>query len=148
MSSVIFYFVMLLFHTDHESHESLCNKLLNLGFVSIRGILQISGPIPDAKTQQTDAGADKIKIEFVGILDSSYVYAYTTDKNTYECLRIDYDSVMMPKNALRICYELTTMFWNREFVAKTLNSSKHLLIAQELQELTTNKYESVKNFTN
>lgn len=45
---------------------------------------------------------------------------------TYECLQIDYDSVAMPKNALQICYELTTIFWHREFVAKILNSSKLL----------------------
>ena len=32
------------------------------------------------------------------------------DKNTYECLRIYYDSATMPKNALRMCYELTTIF--------------------------------------
>ena len=44
--------------------------------------------------------------------------------NTYECLRIEYNSVTMPKNALRICYELTTIPWNRDFVAKTLNSLK------------------------
>ena len=42
--------------------------------------------------------------------------------NAYEY----YDSVTMSKNALRICYELTTIFWNREFVAKILNISKLL----------------------
>ena len=32
-------------------------------------------------------------------------------KNIYECLRIDHDSVTMAKIALRICYELTTIFF-------------------------------------
>ena len=40
-------------------------------------------------------------------------------KNIYDCLRIDHDLVTMAKNALRIYYELPTMFWNWEFVAKT-----------------------------
>ena len=69
-------------------------------------------------------------------------------KNIYECLRIDHDSVMMAKNALRIFYELTTIFWNREFVAKTLNSSKLLPRIPDWSELTTNIYETGRNFTN
>jgi len=31
----------------------------------------------------------------------------------------------MAKNALRIYYELTTIFWNREFVAKTVENFCH-----------------------
>jgi len=31
----------------------------------------------------------------------------------------------MAKNALRICYELTTIVWNREFVAKTFQNFCH-----------------------
>ena len=30
--------------------------------------------------------------------------------NNYECPRINYDSVKMPKNSLRICYKWTTIF--------------------------------------
>ena len=47
---------------------------------------------------------------------------------------------------LRINYD----FWNREFVAKILNSSKLLPRIPDrsrLKELTTNRYDSVKNFT-
>jgi len=43
----------------------------------------------------------------------------------------------MAKNALRICYELTTTFWNRELVAKTLNSSKLLPIHQNSLRIYT-----------
>ena len=46
--------------------------------------------------------------------------------NAPKRLRIDYDSVMMSKNALGIRYESRTMFRIREFVAKVLNSSKLL----------------------
>ena len=47
-------------------------------------------------------------------------------KNTYECLRIYYDSVMMHKNALRIGYELTTIFgigslWPKFWTAQNLS---------------------------
>ena len=71
--------------------------------------------------------------------------------NTYECLRIYYDSVTMPKNALRICYESTTIFgigslWPKFWTAP--NFCHEFPIAQELKELTTNTTESVKNFTN
>ena len=57
----------------------------------------------------------------------------------------------MPKNALRICYELTTIFgigssWPTFLTGQ--NFCHEFPIAQELKELTTNKYESVKNFTN
>ena len=38
--------------------------------------------------------------------------------NAEECIRIDYDSVTMSKNALGICYELGTIFRIWEFVAK------------------------------
>ena len=45
--------------------------------------------------------------------------------------------------ALGICYELTTIIWNREFVAKTLNSSKLFLRIPDKSELTMNIYETV-----
>ena len=46
--------------------------------------------------------------------------------NAYFIYIIDYDSVTMPKNTLRIYYKLTMIVWNREFVAKILNISKLL----------------------
>ena len=71
--------------------------------------------------------------------------------NTYEFLPIYYDSVTMPKNALRICYELIMIFgigslWPTFWTIQ--NFCNEFPIAQELKELTMNKYESVKNFTN
>jgi len=53
----------------------------------------------------------------------------------------------MAKNALRIYHELTTIFWNREFVAKTLNSSKLLPRIPDWSELTTNIYETANDST-
>ena len=47
----------------------------------------------------------------------------------------------MSKSALRTCNELATDFFNREFVAEILNSSKlspYSRLTYELQELTTN----------
>ena len=44
--------------------------------------------------------------------------------STSESTRIDKASVTMSKNDLRACYELATNFFNREFVAEILNSSK------------------------
>ena len=46
--------------------------------------------------------------------------------NALERLRLDYDSVTVSKNALRICYESSTIFRNGEFLTKVLNSSKLL----------------------
>ena len=66
-------------------------------------------------------------------------------KNLYKCLRIYYDLVTMPKNALRICYELITIFG---IFRSVQNFCHEFPIGQELKELTTNKYESVKNVTN
>jgi len=44
----------------------------------------------------------------------------------------------MAKNALRICYELTTFFWNREFVAKTVQNLCHEFpIDQKSQRIYT-----------
>ena len=43
-----------------------------------------------------------------------------------KCLRIDYDSFSMSKNALGILYKSRTIFRIGEFVAKVLNSSKLL----------------------
>ena len=70
--------------------------------------------------------------------------------NTYECLRIYYDSAKMHKNALRICYELITIFeigssWQQMWT--TQNFCHKFPIAPELKELTTIKYESFRNFT-
>ena len=47
-------------------------------------------------------------------------------KNTYKCLQVYYDSATMLKNIPQICYELTTIFFNVEIMAKILNNSKHL----------------------
>jgi len=100
------------------------------------------------------------RYQFVTFLPVSYIFVVSSDqsgirgkipewvKNIYECLRIDHDSVTMAKNALRMCYELTTIFWNREFVAKTLNSSKLLPQIPNWSELTTHIYETGRNFTN
>ena len=77
-------------------------------------------------------------------------------KNAFESIRFIHDS----KNAIGICYESSTLFRSREFVAKVLNSSKLLSRIPDrprktLQELTTvctihlrfsrNEYVSVSN---
>ena len=77
--------------------------------------------------------------------DSWSSHEFTNPRmNTYEFLRIYYDSVAMPRHALRICYELTTIFgigssWPKFLTAQNL--CHEFPIAQELKELTTNKYE-------
>jgi len=103
-------FVIPLLHYDHESHESpridnfldsWLNRYQFVKFLPVSYIFVV-----------TDSWSIK------GFMNPQWV------KNIYECLRIDHHSITIAKNALRICYELTTIFWNREFVAKTLNSSK------------------------
>ena len=47
----------------------------------------------------------------------------------------------MPKNSLRICYELTTIFWIREFVAKILNCSKLLSRIPDCSRIARTDYE-------
>ena len=99
-------FVIPLLHYDHESQESpRIDNFLDSWLESY---------------------------QFVKFLPGSYIFVVSSDQsgirgkipewvnNIYECLRIDHDSVTIAKNALRICYEITTSFWNREIVAKTV----------------------------
>ena len=55
--------------------------------------------------------------------------------NAKKCIRIDYDSVTMSKNALGIWYESRTICWIGEFVAKVLNSSLRCVLEQEHKSL-------------
>ena len=47
----------------------------------------------------------------------------------------------MPKNALRICYELTTNFGNRDFMANILKSSKPLPRIPDRSRIEVTDYE-------
>ena len=51
------------------------------------------------------------------------------------------NEVRIPTNALRICYELTKIYENRDFVAKHLNSSKRLPRIPDRSRIERTDYE-------